>query len=210
MRRLLAVLLVAGMVCAQAALKFMGRTVTITEPGVDESGWPKGPAKICLEGQQRQCYAAPKEFGLVPAATVLQLDKETPAIFFSAASGGGSGFRVHFALLRPETGKDMEKLLTLDVSNQSEHSFWADSSISDAVIFATADYVWGPGEAHYQDHRHIISAYVRKADTDGWRGYYLEDRYMTTRKYGGENPKILEAEKLEILARLKRVKESRR
>ena len=36
--------------------------------------------------------------------------------------------------------------------------------------------------------------------------YYLEDRYMTVRRYDYENPDILGSEKREILTRLARVK----
>jgi len=85
---------------------------------------------------------------------------------------------------------------------------WNDSTISDAQIFVTADYVWGPDEGHIFEHRYIISLYVRKPSTmiDGLY-YYLEDRYMTIRKYDLDaNADILNSEKLEILARLHRIK----
>jgi len=92
------------------------------------------------------------------------------------------------------------------VSNQSEHAFWNDSTVSDSPIFLTADFVWGP-ESHYEEHRYIISVYVRKPSSivDG-RYYHLEDRYMTVRRYDYENPDILGSEKREILTRLARVK----
>ena len=103
----------------------------------------------------------------------------------------------------------MENLFFSDtsVSNQSEHAFWNDSTVSDSPIFLTADFVWGP-ESHYEEHRYIISVYVRKPSSivDG-RYYHLEDRYMTTRKYDLDaNADILNSEKLEILARLHRIK----
>jgi len=83
-----------------------------------------------------------------------------------------------------------------------------DFSISDAQIFVMANYVWGPDEAHYDNHRYIISAYVRKPSSildDLY--YYLEDRYMTVHKYDLDaNADILGSEKQEILARLRRVK----
>jgi hypothetical protein len=72
----------------------------------------------------------------------------------------------------------------------------------------TADYVWGPDEAHYSKHRYIISAYVRKPSSyaDGLF-YYLEDRYMTVHRYDPvANTDILASEKQEILARLRRVR----
>jgi hypothetical protein len=72
----------------------------------------------------------------------------------------------------------------------------------------TADYVFGPDEGHYGEHRYIISAYVLKPSflLDGLY-YFLDDRYMTARKYDLEsNVDILSSEKQEILARLRRVK----
>ena len=104
----------------------------------------------------------------------------------------------------------MENLFPLDlsVSNQSEHVFWNDSTISSAPIFLTADYVWGPDESHYERHRYIISAYVWRSNSIvGDLSYYLEDRYMTVRNYDLDaNEDVLSSEKQEILARLKRVK----
>ena len=71
----------------------------------------------------------------------------------------------------------------------------------------TADYVWGPDESHYGEHRYTISAYVRKPSSLVDDCYYLEDRYMTVHKYDMEaNVDILASEKQEILARLSRLK----
>ena len=135
--------------------------------------------------------------------------KVLPAILFSAATGGVSGWQVHFSLLRPGMGNALDDLFLSDtsVSNQSQHAFWSDPTVSDAKIFVTAEYVWGPDESHYSDHRYIISAYVLKPSSllDG-RYYYLDDRYMTVRKYDRENADVLNSEKNEILARLRRVK----
>jgi hypothetical protein len=192
--------------------RFMGREVTITEPETDPDGFfPKGPASVCLEGlPQRQCYTAPKDFGINPTVTVVQMEKDVPALLFSVASGGVSGWAVHFALLRPGTGTDLQDLFMSDmsVSNQSQHAFWIDSAISDAQIFVTADFVWGPNESHYSEHRYIISAYVRKTPSLlGDVSYYLEDRYMTVHKYDLEgNADILASERQEILARLRRLR----
>ena len=87
--------------------KFMGREITISEPERDAEGFPKGPASVCVQGPpQRQCYTAPKDFGNSPKVTVVQLKKGVPALFFSAASGGVSGWAVHFALLRPDMGNE--------------------------------------------------------------------------------------------------------
>ena len=214
---ILGVLLFCGMnASAQAVrrgggvLKFMGREVAITEPERDADGFfPKGPASVCLEGPpRRQCYTAPKDFGNDPAATVVQVEKDMATLLFSAASAGVSGWTIYFALLRPGTGKELEDLFPSDitVSNQSQHTFWNDPAVSDAQIFVTADYVWGPDESHYGEHRYMISAYVRKPSSLPDH-YYLEDRYMTAHKYDSEGKaEVLASEKQEIFARLRRLK----
>jgi hypothetical protein len=197
---------------SQKLPRFMGREVTVTEPETDPDGsLPKGPASICIEGPpQRQCYTAPREFGRFPAVELVQVEKDMPALLFSAATDGVSGWRIHFALLRPGRGKNLDDLFLSEtsVSNQSQHAFWNDSAISEAPIFVTADYILGPDESHYSDHRYIISAYVLKSSSllNG-RYYYLEDRYMTARAYVSDvHTDILGSEKQEILARLSRPK----
>ncbi len=97
----------------QALPKFMGREVTMTVPEQDADGFfPKGPASVCIEGPpQRQCYTAPQTFGNNPTVAVVQLERGIPALLFSAESGGVSGWQIHFALLRPGTGKNIEDLL---------------------------------------------------------------------------------------------------
>jgi hypothetical protein len=190
---------------------FDGKAVAITEPETDADGFfPKGPASVCLEGQQKQCYTAPKDFGRNPKVTVVQLEKDMPALFFSAASGGVSGWTIHFALLRPGKGTDLQNLFMSDVSvsNQSQSAFWSDPTISNAQFFITADYVWGPDESHYSPHRYIISAYVQKRSSDlEGSYYYLEDRYMTARSYDREvGADILVSERPEILTRLRQLK----
>ncbi len=190
--------------------KFMGREVTITDPGTDDDGFfPKGPATVCVEGPpQRQCYTPPEDFGRFPEVTLVQVGKEVAALLFSASSGGVSGYTTHLSLLHPGTGKGLEDLFpsNISISNQSEHEFWTLPALSDAPIFATADYVQGPDESHISEHRYIVSTYARRSSSllDGLF-YYLEDQYMTTRKYG-EGAHILSTEKPEILARLRRVK----
>ena len=75
----------------------------------------------------------------------------------------------------------------------------------------TADYVWGPDEAHTGLHRFLISAYVRNDPSFNDEPYYfLEDRYMTVHRYDtDEKADVLEAEKQEIRARLRRAKAER-
>ena len=208
---LVSALFAAILACGQERPKFMGRQVTVITPELEDEFFPKGPASVCIEGPpQRQCYIAPKDFGKNPTVAVIQLDKTTSALLFSAESGGVSGWTIDFALLRPGTGKELDNLFLseMPVSNQSQHVFWTDSTISDAPIFVTAQWVSGPDEGHYGPHRYVVSAYVRRIDRerDGLY-YFLEDRYLTVRKYNLDaDEDILGAEKQEILARLRRAK----
>jgi hypothetical protein len=187
---ILLIFLLALGTSAQSLPKFMGRDVTIVKPEMEDDFFPKGPATVCLEGPpQRQCYTAPKEFGRDPDVSVVRLDKDTSAQFFSAASGGISGWTVHLALLRLGTEKDLwDSFPQITVSNQNQHAFWNEPSISASQIFMTADYVQGsvPPEGRYGEHRYMISAYVRGAPSDDADVYRLQDRYMTARKYGPE------------------------
>ena len=146
---------------AQSTLKFMGSDVTITDPGTDDDGFfPRGPASVCIEGTPRQCYTMPKEFGRDAQAEVMEIKKGLPALLFSAASGGISGWQIHFTLLRPGQGKELEGLFECSISNQNQHVLWTEPSISDAALFITAEPIRSPGEGHYSEHRYIISTYV--------------------------------------------------
>lgn len=197
--------------------EFMDRKVTITEAEKDARDFPKGPATICLEGPpKRQCFAPPRDFGLVPTAEVVQLKDGIPALLFSAATGAGSGFGIHFALLRPGDQDGLEDLFRggIGATNLSETDFWNDPAISDAAIFVVADAVWGD-EGHYNAHRYIVSAYTFR-DSDlipGSAFYFLEDQYLTARKYQIAGPDasdhVLDSERHEILARLRQVKAER-
>ena len=203
-RAMVAVCCVVGSVDAQTPLKFLGRRVTIVEPEHTDDGFPKGPAMVCLEGPpNRQCYTAPKDYGNKASAEVVELQNSEPAILFSAETGGVSGWAVHFALLGPA----FEDMLpgVVSISNQNQHAFWNEPGISEQTIFLTADYVWGPDDSHYGLHRWIISAYFPGPEPDNDR-YYLQDRYMTVRRYDSETQDILGSEKPEILSRLRRVK----
>jgi len=157
--------------------KFLGREVTVIEPETDADGFfPKGPASVCVEGPpQRQCYTAPKDFGRSPTVEIVQVERDTPALLFSAASGGVSGYGIHHALLRPGPGKDLENLFPseVSVSNQSQHAFWNEPVISPAQIFLTAEYVWGPDEGHYGASVHRVCV---RLDVHAWRPLLLLSR----------------------------------
>jgi len=187
----------------QKFTSFMGQKVTVVESRQFSDGCQDGPASVCVEGPpQRRCYTAPKDFGNTPSVKLVEVRKDMPALLFSAASCGVSGWGIHFALLCPGLLKEIPDVLpNVTVSNQSQYSFWKDSSLSEGQMFLTADYAWGPDEGHFGEHRYTISVYVLDHDL-----YYLADRYMTVRKYDLETADVLGSEKHEILARLRRIR----
>jgi hypothetical protein len=197
---------------------FMGRPITVVVPKLDADGfYPLGPASICVEGPPlRQCYTAPEDFGRAPKVEIVQIDTATSALLFSAESGGVSGFMVHYALLLPGTGPELEDLFfqNLSVSEQSQSRFIGAPAISKAPIFVTADYIMAPDESHHGPHRYISSAYVSRYSREMQRLYYtLEDQYMTILRYDTFSTRgIIASEEKELLARLERVtsKQSKR
>ncbi len=204
-------LFLATVVTAQQPLRFMGRTVTVTEGSA--TGKTPRPASLCWEGRPRQCFTGPDYATSIPNATVVQIERGTSAILFEAAALGTSGATIHFALLRPGLGKDLEDMFLSDVtlSNQSQHIFLNEPFISQAPLFITADFVLGPDEAHYSEHRFIVSIYgLLSSSMLNSQFYYLDDRYMTVRKYlWDDKADIIGPEKSEILARLTRIKQQR-
>jgi hypothetical protein len=168
--------------------------------------FPQGAASVCLGGAPRQCYTAPRDFGKDISVDEIKLTKAASGLFFAASSGGGSGWEVHFALLVPGARTDLHDILDVTVSNQNQHAFWNEPTVSEAPIFVAANFVWGPGDSHYGPHRYIISTYAfNSAETFSAPRYYLHDRFMTVGQYDLDNANVLQSEKPEILARLERV-----
>jgi len=145
----------------------------------------------------------PADFGWNLKVKLVEIARGSPILFFSANSGGVSGFAVHVALLRPGGAKTLESVLAppIELSNQSQTVFWSEPDLSDSKVFVTANGLWAPGESHYGEHRYEISAYL-------WEElfYGLADRYITSRWYDSD-PKsdVLGSERPEIIARLKKV-----
>jgi len=219
----------------QVVTEFMGHQVTLKKPALDDNGFAEESAQVCFDVTSKpQCYTPQHgsgsgwgpdlPIGLSPELTLMDLGQDRSALLFTVfANYGGSGSAFHYALLRPGNGKEIENLLPPDLilSEISEHAFWSDPSISDAPIFVTADFVWYFRDGHFGDHRFTISAYALEKDLPGVPdlfNYALEDRYMTVRKYPSLNADpgdsdstvgVLNSEKPEILARLKRVKAER-
>jgi hypothetical protein len=189
-------------------LRFMGRKVTVTAAKKDS----EGAASLCLEGPpERTCYKTDKPYGYVLATKVVQVKPGMQALFFVTESRGTSGSSIRFALLRLQEAK-LTDIFNSDteVSNQSQYAFWSEPTLSEAQLFVTADFVWGPDESHYEPHRYTISVFALRAAPHLLEDkyYYLEDRYMTVQKYDRDEAQddILKSERPEILARLKRVR----
>jgi hypothetical protein len=152
----------------------------------------------------------PDDFGTAPEAKAISLGTGAKAISFAATSVGVSGSATRLAVLSPGTNEQLDNLLFQDIviSNQGQYTWWTVPSFSQSQVLVTANFVWGPGEGHYDSHRFVISVYtLRSSSLIDASLFYLTDQYMTARRYDTEvDPDILAVEKAEILARLRRVK----
>jgi hypothetical protein len=78
-------------------------------------------------------------------------------------------------------------------------------------LLVTADYVWGAAESHFSAHRFKISTYdlgCFVGSDCALPSYFLRDEYITRVKYKSLDEastiNVLEQEKAEVLARLRR------
>jgi hypothetical protein len=96
------------------------------------------------------CQAVPNQFNANPNAKLVSLGKAAQAILFTSRTDGASGYRIHYALLQQNANGKLDNLFGasgLETSNQSQHKFFEDSSLSDTPLFVTAEYDWGVTEA---------------------------------------------------------------
>jgi hypothetical protein len=207
----------AGVLLAQqlppSSLVFNGQRVTViaAQPTTDGVA-PAGPAKICL-APSGMCFTPDLQFGFSPEATVVQLGPNQQALLFSAiASASGSGSTKLLALLDIRNGQ-LNTLTDVKISEQGEYKIWQEPSISKTALLVTADYVWGAAEGHLSAHRFKISTYDLGSVAGGdsrFQVYHLRDEYMTSQKYPSfddvDRIAVLEQEKQEVLARLRRQK----
>jgi hypothetical protein len=193
-------------------LLFHGARVNIS---ADESQFPPAtPAVLCIALTPiEQCYTPPKSdvvdlpYAFNPTAKIVQLKPGFDAILFEVeATGGGSGSGHLLALLVPGKGKDLNNLLP-DVSfgDQSEHHFWKLPSISDMQVLVLAEGMGDLNGSHFSRQRFLIKVLVFNHHV----GFYgLQDEYLTSKKYPSLDEvdviHVLEAERKEILARLKK------
>jgi hypothetical protein len=193
---------------------FNGSKVTFTMPAISAAEHlALGPVVVCVEFTPiAQCFRPPNEnarFGTDPTAKVIELKSGMDALLFDVQSyAGGSGSTHLLALLQrgPAGGKNLANLTPdLTFGNQSEYRFWNVPSVSDMPLLVVADASWAAGEAHFSSHRFLIGVY---SFDPALHIYSLRDEYMTSSKYPSFNEvdviSVLEPEREEILARLKR------
>jgi hypothetical protein len=177
----------------------------------DSGGFPKTAARLCIgSGATEQCYTPPARgpglppFGLNAKAQEVKLTTGSTLILFTAKSAaGGSGSLTILALLDNRSGRLVNLLPTVTVTEQSEYRLWNLPVISAVPILVTADFVWANDESHFAEHRYRITGYVY----DKQSGRYLErDQYVTQKNYAGlgssDMVNVLEPEKATIVQRL--------
>jgi hypothetical protein len=159
------------------------------------------------------CFEPEPQFGFSPEAAVVQLGPNQQALLFTAiASASGSGSTTLLAILEVRNGQ-LVNLTDVKISEQGEYKIWQDRRISKTALLVTADYVWGAAEGHFSPHRFKISTYDLGSFADGdpqFQAYHLRDEYVTSQKYPSlddvDRIAVLEQEKPEVLARLRRQK----
>lgn len=191
---------------------------TLAEGQLDADGLPTSGAKLCVLGRRDICYQMPSQaapgsgevtydFGLDPRSERLPLAAGGSWVFFSATfSGGGSGTLERLAVLRYEgtatSGKIVNLLPFIGVTNVSERAMWTIPSASEYPILVDADFIWGQGETHFDLHFYTVEAWRFDPKADH---YVKAFSYRTTKKYGGGDSKpirVLALERPEIAHRL--------
>jgi len=188
----------------------------LVKGAVDADDLPTSGAKLCLLDRVDVCYQMPSnagsssgsvryDYGLDPRAERLPLKGGGSLVFFSAQfSGGGSGTLDSLAVLRYESsGRIINLLPFVGVTNQSERAMWSIPEASSFPVLVTADFDWTTGETHFARHFYTVSAY---------RFDRLQDRYIkvfsyrTLKKYASldelDQVHVLDPERGEILRRL--------
>jgi hypothetical protein len=128
-------------------------------------------------------------------------------VFFSSTfSGGGSGTLESLAVLRfdgsLETGKIVNLLPFVGVTNVSDRAMWTIPSASAYPILVRADFIWSDGETHFGLHFYTVEAWCFDPKADRYTKTFS---YRTSKRYdGGDNKpvRVLEPERVEILRRL--------
>jgi hypothetical protein len=189
----------------------------LTEGQKDADGFPTSGAKLCVTETSDQCFQMPEytaheygnmnyEFGLDPRTELLLLTGGGSWVLFSAVfSAGGSGSLTRLAVLRYEgeggTGRIVNLLPLVGVTNASEFAMWTIPGASTYPALIDADFVWGNGETHFGRHFYTVEAWRFDPKADR---YVKAFSYRTSRKYGGGDSgpiRVLGPERAEILRR---------
>jgi hypothetical protein len=185
---------------------------------LDSDGFPTSGVKLCTKSEQPICYQMPPhqypdsttefyQFGLNPQSERLPIEGGGSWIFFTGTfSGGGSGALERLAVLRLEgngaSGRIVNLLPYVAVTNVSDRAMWKVSEISPYPILVCADYIWNSGETHFGVHHFTVDAWL----FDEKRDHYVKLlSYQTKRKYDGGDEgaiRVLKGERKEILGRL--------
>ncbi|HEU4635997.1 MAG TPA: hypothetical protein VFS41_07460, partial [Edaphobacter sp.] len=185
---------------------------------LDRDGFPTSGVKLCTKSEQPVCYQMPPhqypdsstvfyQFGLSPQSERLPIEGGGSWIFFTGTfSDGGSGTLERLAVLRFEgsaaSGKVVNLLPYVAVTNVSNRAIWKVPEISPYPILVCADYIWNKGETHFGVHHFTVDAWVFDEKLDH---YVKLLSYQTKRKYDGGDEgaiRVLKSERKEILARL--------
>jgi hypothetical protein len=119
--------------------------------------------------------------------------------------GGGSGTLERLAVLHYESnrsGKIVNLMPFVAVTNVSDRAMWTVPSASDYPILVKADFIWSEGEVHFGDHYYTVEAWRFDPRADQYTKAFS---YRRTRKYdGGDSApvRVLAPERQEILRRL--------
>jgi hypothetical protein len=190
----------------------------LIQGNADSDGLPTSGARLCLLRPANLCYQMPSntgyssgsvvyDYGLDPRSERVPLKDGGSLVFFSAQfSGGGSGTLDSLAILRYESsGKIVNLLPFVGVTNQSDRAMWSVPKVSSFPILVIADFYWMDGETHFARHFYTVTAY--RFDVQNGR-YAKAFSYQTSRKYPSldevDQVHVLGSEREEILRRLRK------
>lgn len=191
---------------------------TQTQGNLDSDELPTSGVKLCVLGQRGICYQMPPQpaqgsqeityqFGLDPRSERLPLPGGGSWVFFTGTfSGGGSGTLERPAVLRYEgdkkTGKIVNLLPFVTVTNVSDRAMWMIPRASAYPIFVHADFIWSKDESHFEPHFYTVEAWRFDQQSDRYAKVFS---YRTKKKYDGGDDKpirVLNPERQEIMRRL--------
>jgi hypothetical protein len=174
-------------------------------------------ARLCVRNGviEAPCYVLPPhrlgsttyQFAMEPHAERVSLAAGDSWVLFSGTySGCGSGTLTRLSMLRyqsaGETGKVIELLPFVAVTNTDQWARWIDPPVSVYPIIVVANAIGAAGEPHFAAHRYTIAVWL----FDPAAGRYGKAvKYVTAKRYDGGDQgrvRVIEPERPEILRRL--------